>query len=133
MQLKEIKDLTVHTDQRGWLAEIFRPNDVDNNIKGQFLITTAHPGIVKGNHYHARKHEWYCVMKGQMTLALVDTKTRKREEVVLTDKKLQIVKINPNVSHGFKNTGNEMAYLLIYIDETFDKNDPDTFPDVVIE
>ncbi len=132
MKLAEVKDLKVHTDNRGWLAEIFRPQDTNNTMKGQVTITTAHPGIVKANHYHKRKHELYCVIKGEMKLVLKDMNTGKSEEHLLTEDKLQIVMIPPNVAHGFKNTGNQMMHLLMYIDEPFDSNDPDIFPETVI-
>lgn len=129
----EIKELIVHRDNRGWLAEIFRPEDVNKTMNGQVTITTAHPGVVKANHYHKRKHEWYCVIKGKMKLVLKDIKTGKKEEMILSENELKIVKIGPNIAHGLKNIGNEMLWLLMYIDETFDKDDPDTYTEIVIE
>jgi len=129
----EIKELIVHRDNRGWLAEIFRPEDVNKTMNGQVTITTANPGIVKANHYHKRKHEWYCVIKGKMKLVLKDIKTGKKEEMILSENELKIVKIGPNIAHGLKNIGNEMLWLLMYIDETFDKDDPDTYTEIVIE
>lgn len=127
------KKLAVHTDNRGWLAEIFRPEDVHNGMKGQVTITTAHPGIAKGNHYHKRKHEWYCVMQGKMKLALKDMSTGKKEEIILSSDELKILEICPNIAHGFKNVGDDMLVLLMYIDEPFEKDDPDTFPEVLIQ
>ena len=129
----EEKKLAVHTDARGWLAEIFRPSDVNNSMKGQVTITTAHPGIVKANHYHKRKYEWYCVMQGKMKLALKDMKTAETEEIILSSDEMKILKISPNISHGFKNIGKDMLVVLMYIDEPFDSKEPDTFPEVVIE
>ena len=129
----EIKELIVHKDDRGWLAEIFRPEDVEKTMKGQITITTAHPGIIKANHYHRRKCEWYCVIKGKMRLVLEDIKTGIKEEIILSDDKLKIVKICQNIAHGFKNIGDDVLFVLMYIDEPFDPNDPDTFPEVVIE
>lgn len=128
----KFKELIVHKDARGWLAEIFRPEDVENTIKGQVTITTAFPGIIKANHYHKRKNEWYCILKGKMKLVLKDMNNGNQEEVVLSEDKLQILKIEPNIAHGFKNIGNDMLLLLMYIDEPFDSKEPDTFPETVI-
>ncbi len=133
MRNVEIKELTVHRDNRGWLAEIFRPEDVNKTMKGQITITTAYPDIVKANHYHKRKWEWYCVIKGKMKLVLKDMNTEKKEEMILSDDKLSILKIGPNIAHGFKNIGDEMLFVLMYIDDPFDPNDSDTFPEIVIE
>jgi len=133
MEGVEIKDLKVHKDNRGWLAEIFRPDDVMNTMKGQVTITTAHPGIIKANHYHKRKNEWYCIMAGKIKLVLKNVLTEESETFILGEENLQIIKIPPNVSHGFKNIGDKEAVVLMYIDEPFDSNDPDTIPDEVIE
>lgn len=128
----EIKELIVHKDNRGWLAEIFRPEDVNETIKGQITVTTAHPGIAKGNHYHKRKWEWYCVIKGKMKLVLKDMETGNKEEIILSEDKLEILKIGPNIAHGFKNIGEDMLFVLMYIDSPFYPDDTDTFPEMVI-
>ena len=126
------KKLVKHVDNRGWLAEIFRPEDVNKTMKGQVTITTAHPGTVKANHYHKKMNEWYCVIKGEMHLVLKDMKTGEKKEVVLEEDDLKIIKITPWIAHGFKNIGNEMLIVLMYIDRPFDPNNTDTFPEVVI-
>ena len=129
----EIKDLKKHIDNRGWLAEFFRPELIGSNKLGQVTITTAYPGIVKANHYHKRKNEWYCVIKGKMELVIKNNNTGERENIILSEDELKLIKISPNISHGFKNIGKDMLYLLMYIDEPFDPEDSDTFPDIVIE
>lgn len=129
----EIKELKKHVDSRGWLAEFFRPELVESEKLGQVTITTAHPGIVKANHYHKRKTEWYCVIKGEMKLALKNIQTGEKGDIILNENELKLVKISPEISHGFKNTGKDLLFLLMYIDEPFSPDDPDTFPDIVIE
>lgn len=129
----DIKKLTVHTDSRGWLAEIFRPESVGGTMKGQVTITTAHPGIVKANHYHKKLNEWYCVIQGKMQLVLKDVATGEKKEMVLSQDELKLIKIDPGVSHGFKNIGDNMLVVLMYADRPFNSNDTDTYPEVVIE
>src|SRR3989338_1168505 len=128
----EIKSLVKHVDGRGWLAEIFRPGDVNNTMNGQVTITTAHPGIVKANHYHKKMNEWYCVIKGKMHLVLKDMKSGEKKEIMLSEDDLKIIKISPGLAHGFRNVGDDMLFVLMYIERPFDPNDPDTFPEVVI-
>jgi len=132
MEDMKVKKLIVHTDERGWLSEILRAEELENKQFGQIIMTTAKKSIVKGNHYHTRKKEWYCVIKGRMKLVLKDRATGKVEEMILDGEELKTVKITPNISHGFKNIGGGMLYLLIYIDEPFDKDNPDTFPEQVV-
>ena len=128
----ETKKLVKHVDSRGWLAEIFRPNDVNKTMKGQVTVTTAHPGIIKANHYHKKMNEWYCVIKGKMHLVLKDMKTAEKKEIMLSDDNLSIIKITPWIAHGFKNIGDDMLFVLMYIDSPFDPDDTDTFAEVVI-
>jgi len=124
----EVSVLDVKKDERGWLAEIIRKEELVRDKEfGQFMVTTANPGYVKGNHFHTRKYEWYCVLKGEARLVLVDNNTGDQEELLLNENKLKIVRIPPHVTHAIENVGNEMMYLLIYIDETYDEKDPDTF------
>lgn len=132
MEKIDTKKLVKHVDNRGWLAEIFRPEDVNKTMKGQVTITTAHPGIVKANHYHKKMNEWYCVIKGKMHLVLKDIKTGEQNEIILSEDKLELIKISPGLAHGFRNIGDDMLIVLMYIDRPFDPNDTDTFPEAVI-
>lgn len=123
-----INRLEVKEDERGWLAEIVRKEELVRNQEfGQFMVTTANPGCVKGNHYHTRKFEWYCVLKGKARLMLADNQSEEREEILLSEHQLSTVTISPQVTHAIENVGEEMMYLLVYIDESFNEKDPDTF------
>ena len=124
-----INKLDVKCDERGWLAEILRKENLREKYDfGQILITVAKPGVTKGNHYHKRKHEWFCVVRGRGKLLLKDVTSDERQEVLMGDENMVVVKIPPNVTHAIQNIGDEMLYLLIYIDEPFNQQDPDTFP-----
>ncbi len=129
----DVKTLEIKEDERGWLAEIIRKEALVRNQEfGQFMVTTAYPGRVKGNHYHTRKFEWYCVLKGEARLALVDKQSEEREELMLSEDQLKLVRIPPQVSHAIENVGTEMMYLLIYIDEPYNDKDPDTFYEKIL-
>ena len=128
-----ISRLEVKEDERGWLAEIVRKEElIRNQGFGQFMVTTANPGYVKGNHYHTRKFEWYCVLKGKARLVLVDNDSGEREEMLLSEHQLSTVTIPPQVTHAIENVGEEMMYLLIYIHEAFNEKDPDTFYEKIL-
>jgi len=126
MKLK-IKKLIVKRDQRGWLTEILRPEDVDKTLFGQIMLTTAYPGKAKGNHYHERKREWYCVIAGKGLLKVIDRKTRQIEEIVMDAENPVLVEIPTGSLHTITNMGNCEMILLTYTDEPFDLHDPDTF------
>lgn len=125
----KIKKLDVKRDDRGFVAEIVRVEDLENQSKefGQIYISTAKSGQIKGKHYHARKTEWFCVIKGKGLLTLIDKKTHKRQEISMGEDNMVAVQIPPNVWHAIENIelDTEM-YLLAYIDESFNPDDPDT-------
>ncbi len=124
-----INKLNVKSDERGWLAEILRKENLQEEKGfGQILVTVAKPGVTKGNHYHKRKEEWFCIIRGKGKLLLKDVTTDECQEVLMGDENMVAVKIPPNVIHAIQNIGDEMLYLLIYIDEPFNPKDPDTFP-----
>ncbi len=127
----ELRKLDIKKDDRGWLAEILRPEHVPGGF-GQFLVTAAKPGIVKGNHYHKRKVEWYCVIEGDMEVHLLDLKTQERKTLVMGESNMSILKINPNISHAVKCISDKPAILLIYISESYNPDNPDTFIEEVI-
>jgi len=124
----EIKKLEIKTDQRGWLAEILRRENLHPGREafGQFFVTTAHPGISKGHHYHLRKHEWFCVIKGRALLVLEDIDTKQRTEIPMGEDNMVTVELPLKSAHAIKNTGEDMMYLLAYVDEPFNPEDIDT-------
>jgi len=124
----EIRKLEVKKDERGWLAEMLRREEMGSHTRfGQFLITTANPGYVKGNHYHKRKTEWFCVIKGRAEVTFENVKTREKKTIILDEKEPTIVKINPFTNHSVKNIGKEEMYLLAYVDDVYEEKDSDTF------
>lgn len=126
-----VRKIEKKADERGWLAEILRNDHLTNKRFGQIFITAAKPGKVKGNHYHTRKREFFCVIKGrgELTLQEIDKQHNilSEEKIILDSDDLKIVEIEPYHNHIIKNTGTKDMHLLVYIDEQFDPDDPDTF------
>lgn len=122
-----IRKLDVKKDERGWLAEVIQGEDVGNSPFGLIHITTAGPGFTKGGHFHKRKTEWFCVIRGEGELFLKDLNSGEEKNLNLGQKNMQLVKIPPFVFHSIKNIGKDEMYLLAYVSEGFDPNDPDTF------
>ena len=113
-------------DERGWLAEVLRREELPSKEFGQIFITTSHPGAIKGNHYHTRKREWFCVVKGKGKLVLESSQGR--EEIIMGEENPLVVEVPPGVAHALVNVGDEMMYALVYVDEPYEPEDADTFP-----
>jgi len=128
----EVNDLKVNKDERGYVSEILRKEQLEEDKFGQIYISTANPGMVKGNHYHKRKLEWFFVVNGTAKIALKNLKTGETNEVFLSGEKPQILKVFPNVVHAIENVGKTTLYLIAYTSEPYNPDDTDTFPHKIL-
>ncbi|MDI6809222.1 MAG: hypothetical protein QME66_09610 [Candidatus Eisenbacteria bacterium] len=128
MNLEElIKRPARHTDVRGWVYEVLRPEDVTKERFAQIFVTGALPEKTKGNHYHRRKTEWFSVVhgKGEMTLTNVDT--GEISTVMMSADEPLVLKVIPGLAHALKNVDDVPLIAIVYVDEPFNPNDTDTF------
>ena len=134
MKKIEILDLEKKDDDRGWLIEVLG-GDLPKGCKefGQLHVSVAYPGKVRGNHYHTRKVEWFCVPAGKGLLLLKDRETGEAREVLMGINNLKTIKIEPGAIHAIKNIGEEDMVLIVYSNEPFDPVDPDTFYEKILE
>jgi len=124
----EILDLDKKSDERGWLIEVLGGELPDGCKKfGQIHVSVAYPGKVRGNHYHTRKVEWFCVPTGKGLLILEDRETGETQEVMMGINNLKTIKIEPGTIHAIKNIGEDDMVLIVYSNESFDPDDPDTY------
>ena len=127
MKIK-IRKLDIKKDSRGWFAEIIRLEELGKNKEfGQIHISVAKPRQTKGKHYHARKTEWFCALKGNGILTLIDKKTGEKKKINIGDDNMLTIKIPPYIWHAIENKGKDDLYLLAYISEPFNPEDPDTY------
>jgi UDP-2-acetamido-2,6-beta-L-arabino-hexul-4-ose reductase len=115
--------LEVKQDNRGILVEVFK-----NPGFGQIHYITSKPGVIRGKHYHTRKIEQFCVIKGKAELKLKDIKTRANFVYEVSGKTPEIINVPINTVHEIKNTGKEEMICLVWNSEVFDPKDPDTIP-----
>ncbi len=97
-----------------------------------FFVSKSKPGVVRGNHYHLRKSEWFYVIQGTCRLIVKDLKTGKKESRLVKAMQNVMINIPPNKSHAFKNVGNDELILLALVNEAHNQKDPDTFSSQVI-
>ncbi len=126
----EIVKLKQYSDPRGSLMENTSP-DIFKETK-HFFISKSKPGVIRGNHYHLRKSEWFYVIQGECRIVIKDMKTGKRETKMVKASQNIMIHMEPNKSHAFKNTGKEELILLALVNEVHNQQDPDTYPHKVI-
>jgi len=115
-------ELHGHVDNRGTFYEFVRTLD-----SGQFSISTTMPGITRGSHYHNSKNEKFVVVKGEATIKHRQIHGDEIIEYKVSDKKIEVVEMIPGYTHNIANTGDTEMILLIWANESFDNENPDTY------
>lgn len=118
--------LTKHTDDRGSFIET-----VKLSSGGQVSFSTTKPGVTRGNHYHTRKAERFAVIKGKALIEIRRINTSHVISFELDGESPSFVDMPIWYTHNIKNIGDEDLYTVFWINEGFDKSDPDTYFQVV--
>ncbi len=120
---KMVLDLNMNIDERGSFTELVKTLEC-----GQFSVNVSKPGVKKGEHYHDTKWEMFIVVSGQ---ALIEQRKIGTDEVIkfkISGDKIQAVYMLPGYTHNIINLSeSENLVTLMYANELFDKNKPDTF------
>ena len=115
-------ELHGYEDERGTFYEFVKTLD-----SGQFSISTTAPGITRGNHYHNTKNEKFLVIKGEASIKHRQIHGDDIIEYIVSDKKMEVVEMIPGYTHDITNIGESEMVLLLWANETFDRDNPDTY------
>lgn len=112
-----------HSDDRGVFVEMLKTKD-----SGQFSYFTAHPGVTRGGHYHHSKTEKFLVIKGNARFRFRHIVSGEFHEVTTSGERPEIVETVPGWTHDITNIGNEEMIVMLWANEIFDRERPDTYP-----
>lgn len=115
-------DLKMNVDNRGSFTEFIRTPD-----RGQVSVNVSKPGITKGNHWHHTKNEKFLVVSGQGLIRFRNIYTEEIIEFKVSGEKLQVVDIPVGYSHSIVNVGDDDLVTVMWVNEIFDPNNPDTY------
>ncbi|WP_300333574.1 NAD-dependent epimerase/dehydratase family protein [Accumulibacter sp.] len=114
-------EVPCHTDPRGVFVEMLKTPDC-----GQFSYFTAHPGVTRGEHYHHTKTEKFLVIRGTAQFAFRHIVTGERYELLARGGEGRIVETVPGWTHNITNVGDEEMIVMLWANEIFDREHPDT-------
>ncbi|TCS35107.1 UDP-2-acetamido-2,6-beta-L-arabino-hexul-4-ose reductase [Paucimonas lemoignei] len=109
-------------DPRGVFVEMIKTPDC-----GQFSYFTAHPGITRGGHYHHTKTEKFLVIKGEARFGFRHIVTDEYYAIETSGNKPEIVETVPGWTHDITNIGQEEMIVMLWANEIFDREHPDTY------
>ncbi len=114
-------DVPRHGDPRGVFVEMLKTPDC-----GQFSYFTAYPGITRGEHYHHSKTEKFLVIKGKALFGFRHIMTGELYELVVQGGEGRIVETVPGWTHNITNVGDDEMIVMLWANEIFDRDRPDT-------
>jgi UDP-2-acetamido-2,6-beta-L-arabino-hexul-4-ose reductase len=110
-----------YEDDRGTFVEMLKTKD-----SGQFSFFTIQPGHTRGSHYHHSKTEKFLILKGVAKLKFKHLISDDTYEITLKEGNTTIVDTIPGWVHNITNIGDSEAYVMLWANEIFDRNKPDT-------
>ena len=122
-------DLKMNTDARGSFTELLKTAD-----HGQFSVNISKPGITKGQHWHNSKWEFFIVVSGHGLIQERKIGTEEVLEFEVSGDKIQAVHMLPGYTHNIINLSDtENLVTLMWANELFDPEHPDTFGEPVVK
>jgi dTDP-4-dehydrorhamnose 3,5-epimerase len=128
----KVRQLRFIPDERGYLMEILRSDWREFERFGQVYVTAAYPGVVKGWHYHKLQTDHFVCIHGMAKVVLYDRREGSPthgevNEFFIGERNPSLVKIPPEVVHGFKGVGQGVALIVNVPTELYNYEEPDEY------
>lgn len=114
--------LVMHSDDRGSFSEF-----VKSDYAGQVSINVSKANEAKGEHWHHSKNEKFLVVKGKASIKFRDIFEEEVIEYIVSDEKFEVVDIPTGYTHNITNLKNEDLITIMWVNEPFNPNSPDTY------
>lgn len=115
-------ELKMNIDQRGSFTEFIKTPD-----RGQVSANISKPGITKGNHWHHTKNEKFLVVSGKGVIRFRKIGSNEIIEYFVSGDKMEVVDIPTGYTHNIENLGDTDMVTIMWANEAFDPEKPDTY------
>jgi len=115
-------ELKMNVDNRGSFTEFIRTID-----RGQVSVNISKPGIIRGNHWHHTKNEKFLVVSGKGVIRLRKIDSDEVIEYFVSGEKMEVVDVPPGYTHNIENLGDSDMVTIMWANECFDPEKPDTY------
>jgi dTDP-4-dehydrorhamnose 3,5-epimerase len=110
--------LTIYADQRGWLAEIFRQDELAaEHFPMMAYVSVTKPGVGRGPHAHRDQTDLFCfVGPGDFRVVLWDNRDESptygvRQDFYLGESCPAMLIVPPGVVHGYQNVSDRPGFV----------------------
>ena len=141
-----IKDIKKYSDKRGWLVELFRQDEIKEDIHPVMsYVSMTLPNVTRGSHEHKEQTDYFAFLgPSNFKLILWDNRPhsltfKNKMELVVGEDNPKLVIIPPGVVHAYKNIGKKPGLVLNFpnrlyagwgkkekVDEIRYENDPNS-------
>ncbi|MCA0386432.1 MAG: capsular polysaccharide biosynthesis protein CapF [Firmicutes bacterium] len=115
-------DLKMNIDHRGSFTEFLKTPD-----RGQVSVNISKPGITKGNHWHHSKNEKFLVVSGNGVIRFRRIDSEEIIEYFVSCDKMVVIDVPTGYTHNIENYGDKDMVTIMWANESFDPNKPDTY------
>ena len=120
------RPLEQYHDSRGWLAEIFRQDELpEGQLPMMAYLSVTQPGVGRGPHAHREQTDLFCFPgPGEFRITLWDQRPESpafgvRQEFVLGENGPGIVIIPPGVVHGYRNISDRQGLVCNFANKLY--------------
>jgi dTDP-4-dehydrorhamnose 3,5-epimerase len=122
----QVRPAVKHADRRGWLAEMFRSDEIAPEILPVMsYVSVTHAGCSRGPHGHWDQTDFFgFVGPGTFKLKLWDNRPAsptygRRMSLVVGENSPMVVAIPPGVVHGYANISDRDGWVLNFPNRLF--------------
>lgn len=115
----EIRPIKKYVDERGWLAELFREDEVEKSVfPVMSYISLSYPGIMRGPHEHIEQTDYFCfVGPSNFKVTLWDNRKssptyQNKTQVVVGEDARAVVIVPEGVVHAYQNVGKKDGVVI---------------------
>lgn len=119
-----IKKIEKYEDSRGWLAEIWRDDEIDYRPAMGYVSMTR-PGVIRGPHEHEKQSDCFIFLgPGNFELNLWDRRegsatNKEYFKEVFGEQNPALIIVPPGVVHGYKNVSSGDAWCVNLPDKLY--------------
>jgi UDP-2-acetamido-2,6-beta-L-arabino-hexul-4-ose reductase len=120
-------NVKINVDSRGVLSEL-----MISRIKGQIFYSTTNTNCTRGNHFHTKRIERFCVLSGTALIQIRKVGTDKIIEYYISGDDYQVIDIPVCYTHNLKNIGNTTLICCFWMNDILSEQTPDdTYYEIV--
>ena len=115
----QVRPLKKHRDDRGWLMELFRADEIVSHMMPVMsYVSETLPGVTRGPHEHVKQTDYFCFLgPSTFRLMLWDNRPHSktywfRQELFVGEENPSAVIVPEGIVHAYRNVGGKPGWVI---------------------